>query len=542
MIGVAWKAKVTVFTWLAGAMSVVLRVSCGAQSPYPAAARIKGPDLHFEQPEADRTMGAAYRSALGNLLDINTVPYKARSNAKGLPSATVRSKAKPPLQAHDYNQTGLLLKTPGTFIRAGGGYVQPWTRDASVNSWNAASLLEPLSARNTLWAVVRRQRNGRLIVQQDNQWWDQTIWVVAAWNHFLITGDRAFLADAYQAALETLQREEQLHFNAGYGLFEGPAFLNDGIAGYPAPPADETESRGSFVLAYPGASDMMVLSTNCIYTGAYRSAAQMAQALNKPEAESANLTAKADALAVHVQKAFWIPEQGRFGYLLDPAGKLDGSQEGAGLAFSILFDIATPEQAASILKTVQTEPHGVPDIAPAFPRYSPDRPGRHNVIVWPPIESFWAEAAARKREEAVFSREVENLAALATGSHGNFLEIYNAQTGAPDGGWQVGHQWTAESDQTWSATGYLRMMYAGLFGMRFGQEGLTFGPLLPMSWGAVTLTGVHYRQALLTVHLHGHGSDISSFTLDGVPEAKHIVPVTLQGTHVVDIELHQATP
>jgi hypothetical protein len=30
-------------------------------------------------------------------------------------------------------------------VRAGGGYPQPWTRDASVNSWNATSLLDTVS-------------------------------------------------------------------------------------------------------------------------------------------------------------------------------------------------------------------------------------------------------------------------------------------------------------------------------------------------------------------------------------------------------------
>ena len=225
-----------------------------------------GPVLQFASAERQATLGAAYAAALDNLLRVNTVPYTGGRKER------------------EYNQTGLMARVPNTFFRAGGGYSQPWTRDASVNSWNAGSLLAPAVARNTLWSVVRRDARGRLIVQQDNQWWDQVIWAVAAWNHFAVTGDRAFLVRAYEAAGNTLVRDRELHFNEEHGLYEGAAFLNDGIAGYPTPPADATESRGSFVLDYPGAAKAMSLSTNCLYVGAYRATAQMAAALQRPAA------------------------------------------------------------------------------------------------------------------------------------------------------------------------------------------------------------------------------------------------------------------
>ncbi len=500
-----------------GAVLLLLLCAVGdAQTPPPP--QPAGPTIRFTQPETDATLGAAYRSALDNLLRINTVPWDSGPKPGG------------------YDQTGLLRKTPGTFIRAGGGYTQPWTRDASVNSWNAASLLEPDVARNTLWAVVKR-RHGKLIVQQDNQWWDQTIWVVAAWNHFLVTGDRAFLANAYQTATDTLRRDKKKHYDKKRGLYEGPAFLNDGIAGYPAPPADAGETRGSFVLRYHGAKKIMVLSTNCIYAEAYRSAARMAAALGRPGAESQALAGEADRLTGVIRQAFWIPAKGRFGYLLHADGTLDDAQEGSGMAFALLLGIATPEQAASLLKTAVIEPHGIADVAPSFPRFSETRPGRHNVIIWPPIEAFWADAAARAGSEPVFAREVETLAALAAGSGGHFWEIYNAATGVPDGGWQVGHQWESQPDQTWSATGYLRMIDGGLFGMRFGVDGLTFAPTLPGSWGAVSLSGLRYRGATLTVRLKGAGQVVQSVTLDGIRQKYAFVPAALTGNHIIEVEV-----
>ncbi len=390
-----------------------------APSPPPA----NDPRLTFSSSRYESLLGAAYQAALTNLLQINTVRYDPAR----------------------YNQTRLLTDPPGTLMRAGGGYGQPWTRDSSVNSWNAGSLLEPETARNTLWVVVQRQPNGKLIVQQDNQWWDQVVWIVAAWNHYATTGDHAFLIDAYQTATETLARAKTLRFRAAYGLFEGPGFFNDGIAGYPVPPATTAENRGSFVLDYLHADKLMVLSTNCIYVQAYRSAAAMARELGE-NGNVAAFTGMADALKDGINRYFWIADKHTYGYLIndtpregtDPdalAGRAEDHQEGSGLAFALMFGIADAGRARDVLRNAHIDAHGIVDVYPNFPRYSDARPGRHNAIVWPMVEGFWALAAAHHRHQSAFAREVVNLAQLAISSSGHFFEIYNAQTGAPDGGW-----------------------------------------------------------------------------------------------------------
>ena len=161
-------------------------------------------------------------------------------------------------------------------VRAGGGYEQPWTRDATINSWNATSLLAPALAANTLWAVVEKDADGKLIVQQDSQQWDQVIWTVGAWHHYLVTGDRDFLQRAYDVVTNTLAVREQAAVfgrDARYGLFTGPSFFNDGVSGFPAPTADAGESRGSESTSYPDVVSAMYLSTNALYYAAYARAA-----------------------------------------------------------------------------------------------------------------------------------------------------------------------------------------------------------------------------------------------------------------------------
>lgn len=480
------------------------------------------PGLSFASSATQSALGGAYLLALASLLDVNTVPYQPSDNTSGLMSG-------------------------GTFIQAGAGYAgEAWTRDGAVNAWNAGSLLEPRAAANSLWAAVTRPPDGRLIVTQDTQWWDQVIWATAAWNHYLATGDQPFLVSAYQTATSTLARRRSLNFSAAYGLFEGPGFFNDGISGYPAPPADATESRGSFIGSYPAARTMMTLSTNCLYYDAYRSAALMAAALGRPASEAAALSQAAGALKTAVNQHLRDPGTGRYGYFIHGdgplAGRLDPTEEGAGLSFAVLFGIASPAQAQSVMRQAHVQPCGITGTYPSYPRYSDTRPGRHNEIVWPVVQGFWADAAATAGDIARFESEVRSLAGLASAS-GQFAEIYHARTGAVDGGWQTvsggfpASRWTSEPDQTWSATAYLRMIHSGLFGMKLTTDGITFAPTLPPAFGDATLSGLGYRGASLTIALHGAGNVISSFTIDGAPAEPAAIPASLTGAHAVDITL-----
>jgi Ricin-type beta-trefoil lectin domain/Bacterial alpha-L-rhamnosidase 6 hairpin glycosidase domain len=387
---------------------------------------------------------------------------------------------------------------------------------------------------------VTKQSNGQLIVQQDDETWDMVVWITAAWNQYLLTGDTTFLSNAYQTAINTLNLQESNAYNSSYGLFEGPAFFNDGIAGYPAPPANAAESLGSYVESYPGTTTQMTLSTNELYYSAFVDAAQMASALGQPASTVASLNAQASALKAAINKYLWDPATGMYGYFIHGddslQGQLDPTQESSGLSFAILFGIASPAQTQSIMQNTAVQSAGIVDTYPAFARYSEAEPGRHNVTVWPLTQGYWADAAAHAGNQARFASEVESLAGLAD-SGGEFYEAYNAWTGMPDGGWQTGSHWAAEPDQTWSATAYLRMIYDDLFGMNFTTSGVTFTPTLPQGWGDVSLTGVQYRGATLNIDLHGSGNVISSFTVDGTSVGSDSIPATLTGTHTVSITL-----
>ncbi|VVJ22376.1 Uncharacterised protein [Amycolatopsis camponoti] len=486
----------------------------------PAVASPAPPKLEFANPASQALFGTAYQAALDNLLHTNTIGYDAK-----------------------YDKSGLLDPATG-IVRAGGGYGQPWTRDASINSWNATSLLAPALAENTLWAVVDKDAGGALRVQQDDQQWDQVVWATAAWHHYLVTGDGGFLENAYRTTADTLAIREHATtagFNAKYGLFTGASFFNDGIAGYPAPPADATESVSTGSMPWPGVASGMYLSTNEVYYAAYVNAANMAEKLGRPGAEVAGYRTRAAALKTAINQRFWNANTGLYDYQLLADGSRGAYQEGTGLAFALLFGIANPAQARSILARAQEMPWGMPDTFPNWNRYSDAQPGRHNAIVWPLVQGLWAKALAGQGNQSAFAAETARLAKLADNNSG-FWEIYNGHTGVVDGGYQrlgdtVKFHWGSEPDQTWSATAFLDMIHTGLFGLTFTDRGLAFAPDLPAGWGDVTLRNLGYRAANLTITLRGAGTKIGSFTIDGRSAPGNAIPSTLSGSHTVAITL-----
>lgn len=421
-------------------------------------------------------------------------------------------------------------------LAAGGDYGGEWTRDIAINSWNGVSLLRPQVAENSLWSVtVKKDSVG-------HQYWDKIIWVVAALNHYKVTGDEAFLADAYTCSANTMRALEQSTFDKNYGLFMGPSVFNDGIAGYPETIYDSL-NNSSFVLDHPKSKNIKCLSTNSIYYGAYLALAEMS-AIKKDGKADGYLKGAAN-LKSSILKYLYNEKENKLFYLIDNNGKADSSQEGLGVSFAILFGVVNKKQAEGIVANIKSSSYGLPSIYPHFARYNAKNPGRHNYIVWPMVNGFFAEAALKANNYKVFTTELNNLTRLALdedkGDY-NFREIYNASTGIPDGGWQRRNtknefHWDSYKNQTWSATAYLRMILDGVFGLEFDEKGITIHPFLPEDIKSLMLTDLPYRNATLNIELKGSGKSITSFVLNGKKQNDFKIPSTAKGVQEIVITL-----
>jgi hypothetical protein len=425
-------------------------------------------------------------------------------------------------------------------LAAGGDYGGEWTRDIAINSWNGVSLLRPAVAEQSLWSVtINRDTIG-------HQYWDKILWAIAACNQYEITGDKTFLSQAYKCSENTMKQLEQKKLDKFYGLFMGPSVFNDGIAAYPEP-VYEPNNFSSSALDHKNSYLIKCLSTNCVYYGAYLALSQMSRSLNENIQVINGYQQKAAALKKNILKYLYNLDTNSFYYLIDQNGKEHNFQEALGISFAVIFGIIDGEEARQLIKNAVVSEYGITSITPDLPRYSKEIPGRHNNIIWPMVNGFFAQASIDTKNYKTFSHELFALSHLALdedkGNY-NFREIFNSYTGKPDGGYQArgeenpNYHWESCKFQTWSATAYISMILNGVFGMRFTEESLSFTPYLPEEINSIELKNLSYRSSILNISIKGKGNVIESFIVDGKGQKNNSVVSTLTGKHDIVIILN----
>lgn len=437
---------------------------------------------------------------------------------------------------------------PRSCILAGLDYGKPWTRDATLNAWFAGSLLVPEVARNTLMAVLTEDEHGLRI---GGQYWDAIIWATGAWHHFLCTGDREFLSVAFSAVRNSIVFFEETEFDASDGLFRGGACFQDGVSGYPDRFADgPTSGILGWVTEHPAEKapvgyglPIKALSTNCLYYNAYGVLGWMAAALG--ETAQVSWAHKADRLRGAINDGFWNEHLGTYSYLLD-AGDDRVRQEGFGHAFAVLFGIADAQRTALVLERQHVSDHGIPCVWPTYERYArpgDDSYGRHSGTVWPQVNTAWVMANCAHGRTACAWSELRMLAAKAN-RDAQFTEIYHPVTGEPYGGLQEGdgrgvgvHAWEPRRRQTWCATGYIRMVFEVLFGMRTDRDGLRFEPDGSSEPSSATLAGLRFHDAVVTVSVKRDTHGAGGVVVNGTRQASATVPADARGHYDLEILL-----
>ena len=446
---------------------------------------------------------------------------------------------------------GGLLRQESPCLLAGLDYDKPWTRDAAINVWNAGCLLFPEVSKNTLLAQCGKT-DGKLVIQ--GQYWDKIIWTIGAWNYYLGTGDKEFLELAYKATANTLQILEEEEWSDSLHLFRGAAVYGDGVSAYPKVYTEseiDSHPTGSFSGIFEWAEynpdrkvkkgvglPMHVLSTNAVYYKVYKLMPLIEKALG--EKQNATWSEKANRLKQAINDYFWDTNRKLYNYLVDPFGNCK-AQEGLGISFALLFNIATPEMAEQIMNHAYVLPTGIPCLYPSFERYrntTINSYGRHSGTIWPQVQGFWADAMIQYHNYDAFLNEFTALT-----DHVNhdkqFVEIYHPDTGLPYGGIQEPtnnnwSEWFCADRQSWSATAYLRMILKGLVGIRLTSSGMLIQPYLPQSINELEIHNIPYRKARLNIRISGNGDKIKSFLVNG-KESKNLIPEDMNGEINIEI-------
>ncbi len=412
----------------------------------------------------------------------------------------------------------------GKFL-AGQNWAQVWTRDTSYSTELACALLHPDVARTTLLGLTQSVEGIGECWYQDRcghfaGWPNLTDAIVGAtgtWSLYEVTGERELLRPLYERTLRSLQRAEREAFDARRGLFSGCSSFMESDSAYPRAYADNG----------PKLAKTFALSTCLVYYRGYLVAAEAGELLGE---DVRPLRQKAARLKDAINRHFWMPDKGYYAYFMDENGALNPRMEGLGEAFAILTGVASPQRAKQVLASTPSTPWGFPCLWPQFEEWKSYHTDfahyYHNGMIWPFVEGYWAWAAASAKDERTFGRELEALVRLSE-KNDTFMELYHPEDGAPDG----------SPRQLWSASGFLAMIYHGLFGMNFEPDGIRFAPVVPDTFKELSLTEVRYREVRLRITLHGHGTEIREFKLDGEKQRKPFFAATNPGAHEIEIEL-----
>ncbi|WP_206513741.1 MGH1-like glycoside hydrolase domain-containing protein [Pseudoflavitalea rhizosphaerae] len=409
---------------------------------------------------------------------------------------------------------------PDSTFRTGKEWAGVWTRDISYSIILSMAYLQPQVAKYSLMKKVNKKKKIIQDTGTGGAWpvsTDRMVWAIAAWEIYKATGDKAWLAEAYEVVKNSIEDDLRNVYDQSTGMVRGESsFLDWREQTYPRwmQPADIFESEN--------------LGTNAVHYEANQVLSKMAVLLQQP-AVAKKHTAIAAQIKAGINKYLWLPEQQYYGqYLYGRKYKtVSGRAETLGEALCVLFGIADEKQQQSIVSRMPVTAFGAPCIWPDIPGIPP----YHNNAVWPFVQSYWMWAAAKAGNEKQVMESISSIyrqAALFLTNKENFVAQNGDYTGT-----QIN-----SSNMLWSLSGNISIVHKVFFGIRFKEDGLQFKPFVPAAWkGKRTMTNFKYRNAVLNITLEGEGNQVKSFMLDGKELNQPELPADISGTHSISIVL-----
>lgn len=391
-----------------------------------------------------------------------------------------------------------------------------WTRDVSYSTLLALAYMNPDVTRNSL---MKKVRNGKIIQDTGTggSWpvsTDRIVWTLAAWQVYLVTGDKKWLNSSYEIIRNTLQQDEAVVYDPVTGLVRGESsFLDWREETYPAwmQPADIAQSE--------------CLGTNAVFFRANQIVARMAQLCGDKEA-SAYFLQKAENIKAGINKYLWLDDKGYYGQYLYGRGNLTVSprSEALGESLCIIFGIADPQRARKMVSSMALTPFGIPCINPQVPNVYP----YHNDAVWPFVQAYWLWASALVGNQLSVEHSIACIyraAALYTTNQENF----SASTGSIA---------TAMNspNMLWSIAGNISIAYRILMGINYEEDGIVLNPFVLRAWqGEKRVRNFKYRKANLDITVMGYGDSVAACYIDNKRQRRPFIPANITGFHQVRV-------
>lgn len=402
-------------------------------------------------------------------------------------------------------------------LRTGAKWDGVWTRDVSYSILLAFAYHEPEVAKISLRRKVKRG----CIIQDTGSGgaWpvssDRTTWVLAAWEIYQVTGEKAWLEEVYPIIKNTLDDDYKTLYDPATGMYSGESsFLDWREQTYPK----WMDNKDIYV--------SQNLGTNVVHYQAHRILANMAKLKGE---DHQRYDQRAEKIKQGINDYLWMKERGYYAQYLYGRDDLVASPryEALGEALAILFGVADDEKSISIMAQSPLTTYGATCIYPQIPGIPP----YHNNGIWPFVQSYWNWAAAKTGNEAVLNHGLASIyraAALFLTNYENMV----AETGDFLGTEINSHR------MLWSMAGNLATVHRVFMGMEFQEEGLYFNPVVPEVYGGQkTLSNFKYRNATLNISVSGFGNEIARVTINGEVSDQAFLPNDLVGEHRILIEL-----
>ncbi len=474
------------------------------------------PDLRMEDPDSN---GIFEKELTFNVYDPSahtSSAWRLSNDISSFPEFGSSSLLLDALYNMALDEMIMLMEDDGTF-RTGKEWAGVWTRDLSYATVLSLAHLDP---ERCMTSLMRKVSDNRIIQDTGTGGaWpvssDRVVWALAAWEIYKYTGDREWLAKAFEIVRNSLAADSKTVTDHVTGLIRGESsFLDWRKQTYPLwmEPADIYGSLN--------------LGTNTAYCQALRVAGLMAEELG----EADEWSAMAETLSENINRQLWIEEKGYYGQYLYGRNfrSVSPRAEALGEAFSVLFGIADDERKLKVLQNTPVTPYGITCIYPQIPGIPP----YHNNGIWPFVQAFWTIANAEAKQVGAVEEGLASIIRPAA------LFLTNKENFVAENGDFAGTEINSDR-QLWSVAAMLTMYHRVILGISFGEDRIVFSPVIPESFrDTYTLTGLKYRNAVFNISVKGWGDGISSFRIDGTESPDHFIASGMTGTHTIEISMN----
>lgn len=386
---------------------------------------------------------------------------------------------------------------PDTTLRTGKEWSGVWTRDVSYSIILSMAQLQPEASKISLRKKI--SPDGRIIQDTGSGGaWpvssDRMIWVVAAWEVYLATGDVDWLKEIFPVVEKSLAADSANVLSRENNLTKGEtSFIDWREQSYPKwmQTADIYQSEA--------------LGTTVVQIQALKVASLIARKLGHDQLAE-EYAQRAQTITEALEKELWLPEKGH--HAMYNYGRLypviNPRAETLGESLAILFDITTPEKAEIVTQSLLVTDYGRAVFSPQIS----DMPPYHNNALWPFVASYWALANAKAGNEQGLLEAIGSVyrpaALFATNKENLVLDNGDIATELNS------------SNMLWSLAGNLAITNRILFGINLMPDGILFHPVVPHKLaGKRQLLDYPYRGKKLNITVDGWGDEINSITLNG---------------------------